>query len=275
VKNAEELTANFQGGAKQVHKVEIPIEHPDNNQVIWRYMDFSKYVGLLTTRELHFTRADKLEDPYDCSAMQFLINAYKQLPPAPPEGKEWTRKVNTFGRLFVYLNCWHMNDGQSAALWELYSENKYETIAIQTTFGKFESEIKNKWPRDGIFITKVKYDPENVGEQDENSNYRILSALGLEDIIYKRPSFEHEKELRAFIYLSFDKSREIPLKNESHFEKLMKERKPYIRIPITPSDLIEMVYVSPLAKDSFVELVKNVSGELKDRVLKSDLYELY
>ena len=55
----------------------------------------------------------------------------------------------------------------------------------------------------------------------------------------------------------------------------MKERPEYIRIKINPSDLIEKVYVSPLAKDLFVELVKNVSGELKDRVLKSDLYELY
>jgi len=238
-------------------------------------MDFSKYVDLLTTSELHFTRADKLEDPYDCSPMQFFGDTYKQLSSANPQGREWTRKVNIFGRLFVYLNCWHMNDVESDALWKLYSENKYETIAIQTTFGKLDSEIKLKWPRDGIRISKVKYDPKNAGEPDENSTYRILSALGLEDIIYKRPSFEHEKELRAFIYQSCDKSQEIPLKNEAHFEKLKKERKPYIRIPINPSDLIEMVYVSPFAKDLFVALVKKVSGKLEGRVLKSDLYELY
>ncbi len=239
-------------------------------------MDFSKYIDLLTTSELHFTRADKLEDPYDCSPMQFLVDAYKKLPPAPPEGKEWARKVNTFGRLFVYLSCWHMNDGQSAALWKIYSENKYETIAIQTTFGKFESELKNKWPRDGIFITKVKYNPENAGETlDEMPGGKLFTPLGWEDIIYKRPSFAHEKELRAFIYQRVDKLKEVPLRNETHFEKLMRERPKYIRIKITLSDLIEKVYVSPLAKDLFVELVKNVSGELKNRVLKSDLYELY
>jgi hypothetical protein len=55
----------------------------------------------------------------------------------------------------------------------------------------------------------------------------------------------------------------------------MKERPEYIRIKITPSDLIEKIYVSPLATDLFVESVKNISAELKDRVLKSDLYELY
>lgn len=253
---------------------EDKIETPDNNQKIWRYMDFSKYVDMLNTNTLYFTRADKLEDPYDCSWMQFFGKPYKQL---PPQAKEWTRKVNTFERLFVYLNCWHMNDGQSAALWKLYSENKYETIAIQTTFGKFESEIKDKWPRDGIFISEVKYDPENAGEPIGNPpEGRLFSILGRANIIYKRPSFAHEKELRAFIFQGFDKEiREVCLRNEAHLEKLMKERPEYIRIKVTPSDLIEKVYVSPPAKDLFVELVKNVSGELKDRVLKSDLYELY
>ena len=240
-------------------------------------MDFSKYVDMLTTNTLYFTRADKFEDPYDCSGMQFLIDAYKQLLPAPPEGKEWTRKVNTFGRLFVYLNCWHMNDVESAALWRLYSENKYETIAIQTIFGKLNSEIENKWSRDGgPHITKVKYDIENAGEPIGNPpKGRLFSALSRANIIYKRPSFAHEKELRAFIFQRFDKQQEAPLKNEAHFEKLKRERPPFIRIPIDSAKLIEKVYVSPLAKDSFVELVKNVSGELKDRVLKSDLYELY
>ena len=240
-------------------------------------MDFSKYVYLVTNRALYFTRADKLDDPYDCSAMQFLGEQYKQLSLANPQGKERTRQVNIFGRLFVYLNCWHMNDVQSAALWKLYSENKYETIAIQTTFGKLESEIKDKWPRDGIFISKVKYDPENAGEPIGNPpEGRLFSILGRANIIYKRKSFAHEQELRAFIFQRFDKEiREVCLKNEAHLEKLIKERRKYIPIKITPSDLIEKVYVSPHAKDLFVELVKNISGELKDRVQKSDLYELY
>jgi hypothetical protein len=254
---------------------EDKIETPDNNQKIWRYMDFSKYLDMLTTNTLYFTRADKLEDPYDCSWMLFLGDTYKQL---PPEGKEWARKVNIFERLFVYLNCWHMNDHQSAALWKLYSENKYEAIAIQTTFGKFNSEIENKWSQDGgPHIGTVKYDPKDAGEPIGNHpKGRLFSALSRANIIYKRPSFKHEEELRAFIYQGFDKEiKEKVLRNEAHLEKLMKERPEYIRIEINPSDLIEKVYVSPLAKDLFVVLVKNVSGELKDRVLKSDLYELY
>ncbi len=242
-------------------------------------MDFSKYVDLVKTGELHFARADKLEDPYDCSWMQFFGEPYKQLSSAnPPEAKERTRQVNTFERLFVYLNCWHVNDHQSAALWKLYSENKYETIAIQTTFGKLKSEIENKWSRNGgPHIAKVKYVLEDAGEPIGNHpEGRLFSALSRANIIYKRPSFKHEEELRAFIYQGFEKEiKEMRLRNEAHLEKLMKERPEGIRIPVNPAKLIEKVYVSPLATDLFVESVKNVSGELKDRVLKSDLYELY
>lgn len=103
-----------------MHDYDIPIETPDNNQKIWRYMDFSKYVDLITNRRLHFARADKFEDPYDCSVMQFFGEPYRQLSLENPQGNERTRQVNTFRRLFVYLNCWHMNDVESAALWSLY-----------------------------------------------------------------------------------------------------------------------------------------------------------
>lgn len=258
-----------------VFQDEVELAVPEDHEKIWRYMDFSKYVDLLTTRTLYFSRADKLEDPFDCSSLQFRSESPRLLSIEYPRVQEWTCKVNTFARLFVYLNCWHLNEVQSAALWKLYSENKFETIAIQSTFIKLNSQIENKWKRDGgPYISKVKYDPKNAGTPVGNS-YKLLSSSGLEDIIYKRKSFSHEEELRAFIFQKCDKMREGHLKNDAHLEKLLKTREDHIRIEINPSDLIENVYVSPFAKDSFVELVKTISGELKDRILKSDLYELY
>jgi hypothetical protein len=58
---------------------EVKLEVPDDNQKIWRFMDFSKYVDLLTTSELHFARADSFEDPFDCSAMVFLSESLRSL----------------------------------------------------------------------------------------------------------------------------------------------------------------------------------------------------
>jgi hypothetical protein len=252
---------------------EIPSDAPDDSQRIWRYMDFSKYADMVTTSELHFARADKLEDPYDCSFMQFLGEQYKQISSENPQGREWMRQVNTFHRLFVYVSCWHISDVESAALWWLYSENKGETIAIQTTAGNLRSETKDKWPRDVIRMCRVKYDPQNAGKPIGGG--RLFSSSGWESIVYKRPSFVHERELRAFIFQGCDKPKEgNTLRNEAHLAKLIKERREYIRIPIIPSRLIDKVHVSPHATELFVDLVKRVSGELGDRVAKSDLYEV-
>jgi hypothetical protein len=248
----------------------IPIETPDNNQKIWRYMDFSKYVDLLTTNELHFTRADKLEDIFDCSYVPFINEISRRLFSENPYTKKQTLRINDFCRLFVYLNCWHINDVESAALWKLYSENKCETIAIKSTFGKLKYEICQS--RNDVYFSKVRYDPEHAGTPVPN-NPTAKSYTGAEKIIYKRKSFEHEKELRAFIYNAEDEIRAMESKNE--VEQLKIQHPDCIRIKIKPSNLIEMVYVSPLATDLFVELVKKVSGDLKDRVLKSNLYELY
>jgi hypothetical protein len=253
---------------------EIPSDVPDDSQRIWRYMDFSKYVDLVTASELHFTRADRLEDPYDCSGMQFLGEQHKKLSSTHPQMRERDCQVNTFDRLFVYVNCWHIGDVESAALWRLYSENRHETIAIQTTIGKLKAEKEGKWPRDIIRMCQVRYDPQNGGKPIGSG--RLFSSSGWESIVYKRPSFVHERELRAFVFQGCDKLRESnTLRNESHLAELMEKRPRYIRIPIIPSRLIEKVYVSPHAKELFVELAKRVSGELKDRVVKSDLYEVY
>ena len=37
---------------------------PDD-AVLWRYMDFTKFVSLLEKSSLFFARADKLEDPFE------------------------------------------------------------------------------------------------------------------------------------------------------------------------------------------------------------------
>ena len=45
-------------------------EHPSftppcNNAVLWRYMDFTKFISLLDTSSLFFARADKLGDLFE------------------------------------------------------------------------------------------------------------------------------------------------------------------------------------------------------------------
>ena len=40
---------------------------PSDDAVLWRYMDFTKFVSLLDRSALFFARADKLNDPFEGS----------------------------------------------------------------------------------------------------------------------------------------------------------------------------------------------------------------
>ena len=40
---------------------------PEPGAVLWRYMDFTKFVSLLDTQSLYLARADQLSDPFEGS----------------------------------------------------------------------------------------------------------------------------------------------------------------------------------------------------------------
>lgn len=42
-----------------------PYEVPDKDSRLWRYMDFTKYVSMLSTSGLYFSRADSFDDHFE------------------------------------------------------------------------------------------------------------------------------------------------------------------------------------------------------------------
>lgn len=57
---------------------------------VWRYMDFTKFVSLLDKRELWFTRADELNDPFEgtLSRMSLYVDGV-----VPEQSAEYDRFV--------------------------------------------------------------------------------------------------------------------------------------------------------------------------------------
>ena len=55
---------------------------PPSDAILWRYMDFTKFVALLEMRALFFARSDKLNDPFEGSLPKRNIEArYTNLHP--------------------------------------------------------------------------------------------------------------------------------------------------------------------------------------------------
>lgn len=244
-----------------------PYEIPDNKSKLWRYMDFAKYVSLLSTSALYFARADTFNDTFegakglkknksnwDDQLLSFFKMSIKNL----PEGYECKyseeeiekkaykllQDFETGGedsKRHTFISCWHENEHESEAMWRLYSSFLDNAVAVRTSYKNLYLALG----RDiSISIGRVKY-------IDFKKNYAGNGAFWR-----KRKSFEHEKEVRILIH-------------DRESDSMGKV------LPCDLSLLIEEVFVSPSAPQWFVEVVNDVNHKygLSVEVSPSELNE--
>ncbi len=121
-------------------------EQPTNENVqIWRYMDFTKFVSFIESKHLYFARTDKLEDPFEGSWPKLNVDARQYHYPhlSPEENKNYIKLMGQMSKNHpknIFINCWHMNEHESTAMWKLYLKSN-EGIAIQSTYQKLRDSI--------------------------------------------------------------------------------------------------------------------------------------
>jgi hypothetical protein len=218
---------------------------PVNKDVkIWRYMDFTKFISLLETESLFLSRADKFEDPYEGSWSKPNIerrpNSYA--PHIPTLTEPVIRSISRFSRTmrsWTYINCWHMNERESAAMWKLYARTN-EAVTIQSSYAKLHGLL----PQD-TYVGVVNYIDYDLHHMPDGN---ILWPY-----VHKRLSFEHERELRVFAV-------EFPTPNDDEDGIDLKKDNPspgrFVQIDL--AELIERVHVSPTAPTWFFKLVSSV-----------------
>jgi hypothetical protein len=200
-------------------------------------MDFTQFVSILEENALLFTRADLFEDKFEGTASQPLYDYLERM--GDPEQHLWHLRIT---KGWSFINCWHMNVCESAAMWKLYSSAK-ESICLQTTYAK----LRDAMPED-VYIGVVEY-----------ISYE-LDKIPAENVFWplmrKRKSFEHERELRAVWSEMANVSSAGPAVASGYEYK----PSPHEAVwkPVDLSNLVETVFVSPTAKPWFSELVKKV-----------------
>jgi len=228
---------------------EHPIfEKPENgNAKIWRYIDFTKFVSLLDKSALFFTRADRLGDPFEGSYSRANIKlrpeVYKEEIPA--DALENLSRLSKMLVKYTAINCWHLSEYESAAMWNLYLKSN-EGIAIQSTFDLLKTSLKDEIHT--VYIGKVKYiDFEKDWMPEGNAMYPF---------IHKRKSFEHEKELRAIIQELYYKKN-----GESKWSKPLFDDGIYIQVDL--GVLVDKIYLAPTSPKWLFELVKSIIKKYK------------
>lgn len=225
-------------------------EHPtfetpaDEDVKIWRYMDFTKLISLLDTGALFLSRADKLGDPFEGSLPHInvatRIAQYAQISPQSIESilqqAEQRGLINEQLRRSVAVNCWHMNSHESAAMWKLYLKSD-EGIAIQSSFRRLRDSIQEE---SDVYVGCVKY-------IDYDREWFSMDNI-FNPFVYKRKSFEHERELRVVAPVL------VPAEpGGTAFSKPSMEHG--INIKVNLHSLVDNVYVAPGTPSWFKDLV--------------------
>jgi hypothetical protein len=221
---------------------EHPIfEPPEKDAKIWRYMDFAKLVWMLNHRCLFFTNVDKLKigDPFEGSCQP------SELLKSVPElvAKDFAGKMGSCGPPLT-VNCWHLNEDESDAMWKLYG-GANEGIAIQSTFSRMVQAFEG-FP-DSVYIGKIQY----------NKKFKGIDIF--KPILTKRTCFKHEEELRAVIW---ETSKVTERANDGS-----------VLAEVDLRALIENIYAAPSSSGEYREKVREIVKKfgLEIPVLQSEL----
>ena len=135
------------------------------------------------------------------------------------------------------VNCWHMNEHESAAMWKLYLKSD-EGIAVQSTYNKLRSSISDD---ENVNLGVVKY----IDYETEWIDGRVNL---LTPFVHKRKSFEHEREVRAVV----TKWPNIEGTIDSNHETIGNG----LKIKVDIEHLIEQIYIAPSTPDWFSDMVR-------------------
>lgn len=216
---------------------------------LWRYMSFTKLLSSLEDSAIFFSPAADFEDPYEGllpEGNKFLENFVKS-----KSSNKKQSNIVVADKSKIMITCWHMSRYESAAMWKLYGQDN-ETVCVTTKYGKLKNQLIS-----GAQIGLVQYVDFKTAWVPENNQYYPF--------MFKRKSFEHEKEVRALIDSDKVDQQDLLLKSEIGFKN-----------KVDLNLLIDEIYIAPDASDWFFELVKKVVNNygLKANVIRSKLLEL-
>jgi len=227
----------------------------DENQKVWRYMGFSRFMWMLQHHQLWMARADKLDDPWELAITNDEIDLLMGRHPiptldGPPQEPALTRinRITDLWRRTTFINCWCANNHESHALWRVFCGPK-EGVTIQTTWGKLQQLAGN--------MRLVEVDYTGYEGKIRTPNLNKVS-------IRKRHMFDYEHEVR--IIAQDDTPNPNLIRGEFGFQ-----------LPFDPAVLIDAIWVHPEADESFNEVVvaavDTYASSIRDRVKWSAMRE--
>src|SRR5574343_146254 len=215
----------------------------DNDTIVWKYLDLSKFLDLLLSRQLFMSRSDKFEDQYEGTFSEPTYEEIKKLSEHNPAFLKYYKSQ----REKVVVSSWHINEYESFAMWQIFTQNS-EGLAIQSTIKRLQNalEVESNYKQ---YIGEVNY-------IDYKKEYIPFEDMFF-PFLFKRKSFQYEREIRVI----------------SDVSALGLEIDNGLKIQIDINQLIEKVYIHPKSENWYkklvIELVRKLGYDFE--IEKSDL----
>lgn len=237
--------------------------HPNDNDVVWRYISLEKFESLLERSSLFFCRANRFSDPFEGSipklVADYRIEDFKGASKFYQEDFNYTEAIKNVEALSkahkkikenTVINCWHMNEFESDGMWQLYLKSN-EGVSIKSLVRNLIKafELTNE----NILLSKVRYIDYENERWYHPIDYPDYRYNMLTPFVHKRIEFKHEAELRLFYEVTeaYD--------NEEYWSNQEFEKGVMIKADI---DLLINEIVLPPTADKYIE---NKVSEILDK----------
>ncbi|PVE23900.1 DUF2971 domain-containing protein [Microvirga sp. KLBC 81] len=205
---------------------------------LWRYFDLPKFQSLIERQALYFASAREFEDRFEGSIPQ--SQAIRLRESTPEIMVAHSSKAFEELRRLTKISCWHMNEGESAAMWSLYVREKCG-IAIRSTVDRLVSalqpyRIEPHYAEERVWVGPVRY-------IDYRTDH-MQGGLGLGRFFHKRRSFAHEQEFRSVLQLDLAEEFGVRVPEKGVF------------VPVDMHRLCEAVHLAPETDKEFRHTVE-------------------
>jgi len=221
----------------------LPLNVDDNlsqDEKLWRYIDLSKFVSLLSTKTLWLARPDTFQDSHEgkfpLAMKSSLDKIYSKLGPCPNTN---ISSSDDFGGVLcrnAYISCWHRNANENMVMWQVYGKDT-NIVSIQTDVQSLKESLEDSKLNGLSFLLK------NINYQDHSeSNLENYTA----PFFIKRPHFSFENETRML----YSANKAITASCETPLGHTCK---------VNPNILIKEILVHPDSEGWFVNVVKDIA----------------
>jgi hypothetical protein len=233
--------------------VENPnIKCPDDNTIIWRYMNYKKFMSLVERKALYFARStnqeDKLEGTHSNESENYLDSIINDINPDDENHSKVVDLISGYcndvknAKFQSYINCWSASQNESQYMWDKFGKID-RSVCIKSTIHRLKECFISESPI--VYIGGIEY-------IDENEKTPFVCGIRMSELyFFKRNKCIKESEVRAFVGLL---SKIKDGNKVKYYKSPIEDGGTYVSVCL--NTLIEKIYVSPTSSYEFLDEVK-------------------